>query len=162
MADYYALKNLDHDPSLAQALGNMVVVWAYTDTVLFSTISRVTGIGLNMAMTGYHRIPTFEARVKFILALLSEWKTDKFDREAISTAIEKISHLAGTRNHWVHGDWCANREKTEVVIFDHRSAPDTSGRRKPVKAADIKNHYEAVQKRAAALAELIDWNALSA
>ena len=157
---YNALEDLSHDPKLAEALGNMVVAWAYAETVLFATFARVTGIGLNMAMESIARIPTFESRTRFILALLNEWETDKFDRDAIATAVEKLAKKAGTRNHWVHGDWCANRAKTETVIFDHRQPHASSKRKKLVKAHDVSDHCEAVSRRTVALAELIKWKEL--
>jgi len=157
---YNALEDLAHDPKLAEALGNMVVTWAYAETVLFSTFARVTGIGLNMAMESIARIPTFESRAKFILALVNQWETDKFDRDAIATAVEKLAKKAGTRNHWVHGDWCANRAKTATVIFDHRQPHDSPKRTKPVKAHDVADHCKAVKNRAAELAALIKWDEL--
>lgn len=160
MADYTALEDLSHDSNLAQALGNMVVCWAHADIVLFSTFARVTGIGLNMAMASYHRIPTFESRVKFLRALLPDWQTKEFDKNAIDKAIGKLAKLASTRNHWVHGDWCATRDRSETVIFDHRTDPNSAGRRKPVKTADILNHCQAVKIRSAALAALIKWHDL--
>jgi hypothetical protein len=162
MPNFYALQDLSHDPKLADALGNMVIAWAHAEIVLFSALSRITGIGLNMSMAGYHRIPTFEARVKFILALIPEWKTDRFDKDAITKAIEKLSHLSAARNQWIHGDWCADKAKTLTVIFNHRVSLDSSERRKPVKEADVRNHCEAVKGRAKALSDLIDFASLKA
>jgi hypothetical protein len=158
---YVALEDLSHDPKLAQALGNMIVAWAHAEIMLFSTFARVAGIGLNMAMESSARIPTFESRTKFILALLREWETDEFDKDAISTSVKKLTALAKTRNHWVHGDWCATRDRTEVVIFDHRASLDSERRKKPVKAHDVMNHCEAVKLRASELAKLIKYEQLS-
>jgi hypothetical protein len=160
MSDVYNIKDLSHDPKLAQALGNMVVAWAYAEVMPFATLARITGIGLNMAMIGHYRIPTFESRVKFTLALLSQWETAEFDKAQIETAIEKLAGLASTRNHWVHGDWCANKEKTETIIYNQRASIGSKDRRKPIKAADVENHSEAVNKRSVALGELIRWREL--
>jgi hypothetical protein len=157
---FHTLRNLDHNPAIAGALGNMVIAWAHAETMLVLTLARITGIGVNMALTGYYRIPTFEARVKFLKALLSEWNTQDFDRDEIVAAIDKLSKLSRTRNHWVHGDWCANQAKTETVIFDQRSAVDAPDRRKIVKASDINHHSETVLKRTDALANLINIDAL--
>jgi hypothetical protein len=161
-AMYYAIKDLSHDPKLAEALGNMVVTWAHGENIMFCTLSRVADIGLNMSVAGYFRIPTFESRVKFILALIPEWKTDKYDKAAITEAIEKLANLASARNHWIHGDWCANKEKTETVIFNHRVHPESDARRKPVKASAVNNHCDAVRKRANILSQLIDYDSLDA
>jgi len=160
MTTYHAIEDLSHDPKLAAAIGNMVVAWARAEIVLLSALSRIADINLNMSLAGYFRIPTFEARVKFILALIPEWKTDKFDKDAITTAIEKLSKLASARNHWIHGDWCIDKARTQTVIFNHRVPVNSSERRKPIKEADVLNHCEAVKKRARALADLIDWRSL--
>ena len=162
MIKYRALEDLSHDPKLAEALGNMVVVWAHAEIVLFATLARVADISLNMAMSGYYHIPTFEARTKFIVALLRDWNPGRFDNNKIQTSVKKLAKLASTRNHWVHGDWCANADKSETLIFNHRVPVESKNRRKPVKAADVLNHCRAVKKRASDLAELIDWEKLEA
>jgi hypothetical protein len=55
----------------------------------------------------FHASPALDSicrqRVKLILALIPEWETDKFDKDEITKAIEKLSKLSATRNHWVHG-----------------------------------------------------------
>jgi hypothetical protein len=114
-----------------------------------------------MMQAGYYRIPTLEARVKLIRALISSWETTTFDKEAIDLEVSKLGKISGARNHWIHGDWCASRTTHEVVIFDHRAPRDGAGRRKPVKAADIENHIEAVQKRTHKLKGLIKFNRLA-
>jgi hypothetical protein len=162
MDEFYTLQDFSHDPKLAAALGNMVVAWAYAEHILLSALSRITGIGRNMSLDGYYRIPTFEARVKFILALIPEWKMGKFDKDAITEAIEKLNKLSATRNQWIHGDWCTNKTKTVTVIFNHRAPADSLERRKPVEEADVKNHCEAVKARAATLQNLIDSASLKA
>jgi hypothetical protein len=63
-----ALRDLSHDPKLAEALGNMVVAWAYAEETLIFSLARVADINLNMALAGLHRLPTFESRIKFIRA----------------------------------------------------------------------------------------------
>lgn len=153
---YHSLRNLKHDPELATALGNMVVAWAHAETVLLLTLARVTGASVHMAQAGYYRVPTFESRTKFILGLMAEWHpAADFDREEILKAVEKLSKLASARNGWVHGDWCVAADKSHTVIFDHRTESGSPHRRRPVKAADIRNHNEAVLKRAAELDDLI-------
>ena len=161
MSKYYALEDHSHDPKLAEALGNMVIAWAHAEIMVICTFARAANIGLNMAMESYYRIPSFEARVKFTLALLGEWETDKYDRDKIATALEKLSKLASTRNHWVHGDWCANDDKSETVIFDHRSPLDSKARRKPVKATDVVHHCATVRERADNLGKLVEWESLT-
>ncbi len=158
---YTSLPHLGKHPDIANALGNMVVVWANAETSLLSALARVSGMSLNMALAGYYRIPTFEARAKFILALVAEWKTDEASKEAMSTAVEKLAKLASTRNHWFHGDWSISDDpKADVVIFDQRAVPESPQRRKPVKANDIIQHCVAVAKRTADVNELADLGSL--
>jgi hypothetical protein len=159
---YYDLDNLEHDPQMAKALGNMVVVWAYAEATLVGVLSRITDIHINMAMHGYYRIPTFEARVKFIQALLLEWAPKDFDKQAIKQEITALSRLAGSRNHWVHGVWCCTKDKSETVIFDFRKPPDEprarqpkSGRRSIADSNDVETHVDAVRQRSKKLADLI-------
>ncbi len=160
MTEYQSIENLGHDPKLAEELGNMIVAWAHAELMILSTFARVTGVGLNMAMESYYCIPTFESRTRFTLGLLGEWNTSKYDRDAIRIALNKLAKLARTRNQWVHGDWCTNPDETETVIFNHRAAADSPARRKPVKAADVRNHCEAVILRADDLGDLIRWRTL--
>lgn len=160
--NYYVLENFDHDPEIAKALGQMVAAWAFADTMLLSVIARICDISLNMAMSGYHSIPTFEARNNFIRAIAKEWNTDEFDKNDIITALDKLAKLAGTRNRYVHGDWCADKNKNETVIFNHRASLASAERRKPVKAHDIRLHAETVVSRAKALGALVRWKELKA
>jgi hypothetical protein len=154
---YFALQDLSHDPKLAEALGNMVIAWAHAEIMIFATFARATGIGLNMAMESFARIPTFEARVKFVRAILGEWQPATYDAEAISEAVAKLAKLASTRNHWIHGDWCARADKSETVIFNHRVHHTHDKRRKPVKAADVMDHCRAVKERFRELGTLINY-----
>jgi hypothetical protein len=154
---YNDLTHLKHNPELAQAIGHMMVAWAYAETALCCTLARISGMNINMAMMGFYRIPTFEARRKFIQSLILEWqKPGKYDKAAISKEVDGISDLSATRNDWVHGIWCLSDDlKQETVIFDMRRA-EGKGRRKEVKAADVNNHVEALLARAKRLTVLID------
>jgi len=95
---YDDLNNLNHDPALANALGNMVVAWARAETALIIAFGHIAKIRLDMATLGYYRIPTFEARTKFLRAIIIDWKGEKYDKEAITKAIEKLNGLASARN----------------------------------------------------------------
>ena len=154
---YKDLTTLNHDPDLAKALGNLVIAWAYAESTLCCALARVSGMNINMAMMGFYRVPTFEARRKFIQALLLEWKQPgKFDKDAIAKEVDAISDLSRTRNDWIHGVWCFNEDKpAESVIFDFRRAED-KGRRKDVKTHNVQNHVDAVVKRSKELSRLID------
>lgn len=157
---YHDLSNLDHDPKLAISLGNMVVAWARAESAFCCLLSRITGMKINMCILGYYRIPTFEARRKFIQALMVEWQTERFDKVAIAKEVDGLSDLSLTRNDWVHGVWCTNHAKTETVIFDFRR-PEGSGRRKPVNSGAVKNHVDAVNKRTETLHALVFGNELT-
>lgn len=155
------LKDLKEYPDLAKSLGNMVIAWAYAENVLIEAMARISNMSLHMSQYSYYRIPTFESRVKFIHSLLEEWNPNNFDKDLIGKAITSLSKLSSSRNQWVHGDWCEIVEpKKEAVIFNHRLPPGSPDRRKPVKAADVDNHCEAVLSRSLALRILIDINTL--
>lgn len=141
------IDNLDGDDGIAIQLGNMVVVWAAAETAQSMTLAVVSGMNYQMAMTSYYRIPTFEARNKFIRSLVENWLSPptKYDASAIHKTLEKINSLASSRNHWIHGIWSRNQATKAPVVFQLR-APEGE-RLKPVKAADIKNHNDAVRER---------------
>ena len=126
MAGFHALTDLSHDPKLAEALGNMVIAWAYAEESLIGALSRISGMSLNKAQAGFYRIPTFESRIKFIRALIT----------------------------------LATDDYSELYVFDMRADAESDARRKPVKAADVRNHNQAVLLRADALRALIDMSSL--
>lgn len=154
MAGYYDISNLDHAPELASALGNLVVAWANAEVALAFAFAAACGINANLAHFGYYRIPTFEARTKVIRAMLLECKSTKYDTEAIFKAVTKLNGLAKARNDWIHGIWSLDRDTNQTVTFDFR-AQEHKGRVKPVKAADVLNHVEAVRARTKELRDLL-------
>lgn len=107
------IDNLDRDPELAMALGNMVVAWASAETAMAIALSTISGMTPNMALLGYYRIPTFEARNKYILSLMAEWHGKGFDKEGIRCRLEKLRKLASTRNHWVHNIWSIGKKRAQ-------------------------------------------------
>ena len=159
---YKDLTTLDHDPDLAKALGNLAIAWAYAESTLCCTLARISGMNINMTMMGFYRIPTFEARRKYIQALLLEWKKPgRFDKEAITKKVDAISDLSATRNDWIHGVWCFDEDKpSQTVIFDFRKAED-KGRRKDVKGPDVQNHVNAVLRHSKELSRLINRGGLT-
>ncbi len=160
--EYISIEDLSHDPKLAEALGNMIIIWSHAEIMLFSTYARITGVGLNMAMISYSRLPTFETRSKFLDSLLLEWSTSKYDKGAIKKEIGKLAKLAATRNQWVHSDWCANQDKTQTVIFNQRLPSTSDKRKKAVKAADVIQHNKTVKSRADEIGRLVDYESLDA
>jgi hypothetical protein len=158
---YHALRSLGDHKDLAFELGSMVVAWAYAENMLIHVLSRVSGFGLNMGQNAYYRIPTINSRMQFITSLINDWETKEFDKPSIILQIEGLARLSATRNHWVHGNWCIGGAPKETVIFDHRTKVDAPGRRKTVKAADVKNHNEAVLNRASVLRKLINADSLT-
>jgi hypothetical protein len=157
---YDDISDVDHDPELAAALGNVMVVWAFAETALVLALSRVTGVSVIRATRSYYRIPTFESRVKFIRALLEGWSHPAFDNAAIDDAISKISSLSGTRNKWVHGVWVKRTDSNVTAVFNYRAPDDHQDRVKPVKAHDVSLHCETVRKRARDLLMWVNWTTL--
>jgi hypothetical protein len=153
---YVDIDNLSHDPKLAEALGNMVVAWARAETQLANVFACIMVAHFNLATAAFYRIPSFEARAKVLLAILEKWENPTHDAAEIAAQITKLVRLAKTRNHWVHGVWCNEQtDSPNTVVFDFRAPDDSERRRKPVKAADVTNHIEAVHGRIEALNRLV-------
>jgi hypothetical protein len=145
-----SLSTLKDFPEIANALGEMVVVWANAEISLIGALTRVSGSdNINQMQRAYYHLPTFDTRIKFIRSLIPRWKTDAFDKAAIDKCVEKLGKLASARNHWIHGDWCHDRSLNLPVIFDHRSE-NPEKRKKSVRAQDIKNSVDAVRARSGA------------
>jgi hypothetical protein len=155
MSEYLDLDNLNHDPRLAEALGNMVVAWAKAETVLVNIFACVMNVHFNFATFAYYRILTFESRIKVITAILPEWESDKYSPKDIENAVAKLRKLSPARNDWIHGVWCIDRETSETVMFDFRAAEDTLSRQKIIKVNDIVVHVEAVRKRTATFEQMV-------
>jgi hypothetical protein len=153
MGTFGGIRDLKHDPKLAEALGHMVVVWSNVDQALVNLLHKMTTCSRPMASAAYYRIPTFESRIKVLLAVLREWKTETYDKEAIGRAVAKLSRLSKTRNGWVHGTWVKRNLTNHTFIFDYRAEAGGPNRRKPIKASDVTNHVEAVQRQVMNLLE---------
>lgn len=150
------LDNLDHDPELAAALGNMIVAWARAETALVNVFALVTAVDFNMASVACYRIPSFEARCKVIQALLEVWPLHPPTRRvALAKHVQKLKNLAAARNRWVHGLWCLEERTGKTVLFDLRQPESESKRRRIVKANDVLNHTKAVRLRTEAIDELV-------
>lgn len=150
------LRDLKHDRELAAALGDMVIAWSNAEQALVQVFHKLTNTSHAMATAAYYRIPTFEARTKTIRAMLSEWETDQYDPAEIQRAILKLNGLARTRNNWVHSTWLWQNGSGGTYICDYREEKDDPKRMRPVKAADVANHVEAVQLRAQAIWDLAE------
>lgn len=149
------IDNLDHDPALAQALGNMVVAWAKAETALVHLYAYAMNHNYDMAMAAYYRIPNFETRTKMIAASLVHWETRDYDVAAIKTAVAKLVKLARTRNKWIHGTYGLKDGSDKTILYDARAEPGTPEHRKRIKDADVLNHISAVRRRTRDLEKLV-------
>lgn len=154
MASFTDINSLKSHPDVAMALGEMVIAWANAETAIMFSMCAVCGVSTDMAHFGYYRIPTFEARVKFITAMIPQWETTRYNKEAIAKAIDQISGLSLTRNNWVHGVWSEDNTTKGLVVFNFR-ARENKGRNKPVKAHDINDHTRKLVEYTASLRGLI-------
>ena len=140
---YYDLADLDHDPEIAKALGNLVVVWARTESALSFVLSEVMEINPNKAQIIFHRIPGFQGKINFIKTLI-EQSDYGYDRKGkLLSSVSLFEKLALQRNHWIHGIWCVNEGRHETSLFHFRGKAEAQ--RTPVKAKDIIDHITAVQ-----------------
>ena len=139
------LDNLDHDPKLAAALGNMVVAWARAETALVKAYALVAKIHYNLAASAYYRIPTFESRVKVLLALIEEQQETVDRREELAKAVEKLAKLSSARNRWVHGLWIVERGTDHTLVIPMRE-PVSTRRGRQIKTHDVEDHVSAVRR----------------
>ena len=147
MSAYEDIDNLDHEPDIAIALGNMVVAWARAESALINVFAAVSGMHIDMATAAYFRIPSFEARIKILQAMIPEWEADGSKRDAMLEVITKLSKLAAARNKWIHGVWSATRDLSETVVFNFRTSSNEVGRRLVIRVNDIDTHVNAVRGR---------------
>lgn len=150
------LRNLNHDPELAKALGDMVVVWSNAEQSLVNVLHRMSSLPYPMAVAAYYKIPTFEARVKVIRAMLCEWKTDKYDIKAIDRAVLKLNVLARTRNKYVHRTWLIRNLSSETYLCNYRTETEDPDRMELVNVSVVRNHVSAVERRAIALWQITE------
>lgn len=144
---YRSAKNLDHDVDLAAAIGNMVVAWAFAEMALVQSLARISGLRANVALMAYHRIPTINSRMQFILALSEDWEAGEFNKAQIRSDIEGLAGLNETRNKLVHGNWVVDSAFCETAIFNYRASLKSGNRKMVVKINDVKNHNSAVLQR---------------
>jgi hypothetical protein len=143
----------DDNQDVAIALGNMVVAWSAAEWTLSAAFSTIANMDMSQADRAYYRIPTFEARIKVMLAMIPDRKPDGTDIKAMQKAIEAISGLAATRNNWVHNSWTVDTDTGGLMVTNSRIRGD--GWAKPVKAHDIRHHTETVIRRTRELDDLI-------
>jgi hypothetical protein len=136
------ISSLAGEQEIAHHLGDLVVVWAYAESALSLTLARATGMGGNMAIAAYYKIPTFEARTKVIRALIENWKTSEFDKSQIFDLVEKLNSLSAARNKWIHGIWARNNriKKLYTLTFRYKSKKWS-----PASANDIAHHNATVR-----------------
>jgi hypothetical protein len=151
---YLRLDDLRGDRTLAQALGDMIVAWSNAEYALLETLQTISSLSWDSAHTLYFRMPTFESRVKVIQAMLDQWTPPPVpdpddivqDPKEISRIVGKLSSLSTTRNGWVHASWFFSANEGAIFVVDYRERHNSPTRRKPIKAADVKNHIEAVHE----------------
>lgn len=145
--------DLDHDPELAEAIGNLIVVWAAAESRLVWVLSIVCQVDINRANEIYHQMPTFDSRIKVLRAFLADWRSKKYKVAEIARVMAALSRLSKTRNHWVHGSWMKAEDSDLTVIVNFRAKRDQRG--KVIKVADVDNHLEAVRTQISRLYDLV-------
>ncbi len=152
------MTDLAKHPAVALALGNMVVVWSRAETAMMVALAWATKMPVDMTSSAFYHIPTFDSRVKMLLAVLSDCPVAPSLKAAMIHKIEALSRLSKTRNTFVHHTWIVDENTNNISIVDHRKPPRS--RITPVKSIDIMNHVVAVRKRTMTLEGLFDWTDL--
>lgn len=144
---YVDLDNLDHDPQLAQALGNMVVAWARAETALIKILSLVTNLHYNEAAAAYYAMPTFESRTRALLSISEEIHSnrpingyDDIVRDTLS-----LRDLSSTRNEWVHAVWVSEHGSRLVKTFNMKEGKHKR-RAKQITANAVNQHIKQVKR----------------
>lgn len=151
--------DLDHDPELAEALGNLFIVWAAAESRMVWILAATCNLDINQANEAYYRIPTFDPRTNVIRALLAQWHTKKYKPEEIAKVVARLSRLSKTRNGWVHGVWMKREGGDDTAVINFRAAPGKE-RGKLVKVADVDNHLEAVRAQISQLYKFLPQDAV--
>lgn len=140
---FIALHNLDHDPELAKALGDMAVAWSSAEFALQIILSKATGVKWPMIDDIYYLCPTFESRTKMIRAAVNSWSTTTYDKASLTDAINRLAKLATTRNRLVHARWVVSMDRKRSYIMDMRKP--LWERRKQITANAVNEHVKAVR-----------------
>ena len=115
--------------------------WTAAEHELAASFAVILGTSVYKGSRLYQKLPNYRSRTQAMYALLELHPEFAPLREPIA----KLSNLSKTRNDWVHGRFIKEFGGKEVRSIDLDEGLDSDKRSKPVKAADIKNHANAVR-----------------
>jgi hypothetical protein len=141
---YSPIKQASTAPELATALGDMMLAWTAAELAQVDAFAVLLNTSHHKASRLYQKLPNFRSRTQALLVLI-ELHPD-FDR--IKPVVLKISSLSKTRNDWVHGSFIRSWTGDDVRAVNNDEPSESPKRSKPIKAADIYNHANAVRGRA--------------
>ena len=134
-------------PKIASALGEVVAAWSYAESVVVRLLACILR-DVQIAEAIYYSTPTFDGRVRMIKSVINATSLQEAHKEAALKAIEGLRGLSGTRNSYIHNRIIHNQQGTEAHMIAPAQPPGSPARGKPMKAADIMAHADAVIKRA--------------
>lgn len=145
---YSPIRSSAKAPTLATALGDMMLAWTEAEHAQSLAFAVMLNTSLYKATRLYQKLPNFRSRTQALFALIE--LHPEFD--SIRPSVSGLSSLSKTRNDWVHGNFIQSWETPDDIrainLDENLESPKRS---KPIKAADIHNHAEAVRVRATAL-----------
>ncbi len=152
---YLTISELSKHPDISSALADMIIIWSAVENALVALTHKLLGTTAQKSTIAFYSHTSLHGRINMIKRLVREFVSDKTVKDNLLTSLTKITNLATTRNSYVHGKWASDYKGT-VVVFDLRKLPNSTKRKKTVKAVDIRNHIRAVHRRLDCLWETIE------
>lgn len=138
-------------PELTAALGDMMFAWQHAEQVQIDCFSNILVAEYYKASRLYQKLPNFRSRTQALLTLIELHP----GFEDLRPHILKLSKLSKTRNGWVHGIMIKEWSSSEIRAIDLDEPLESPKRSKPLKAADVHNHANAVRGAADQLSKAL-------
>lgn len=139
---YAPVWNALNAPEIATALGDMILAWSRAEHEQIVAFSIILTVPEHAGSRLYQKLPNFRSRTQALLTLVECYP--EFD--ALKRHILKLSKLSKTRNGIVHGKIISGNGRKDVRLIDQNEPLDSPSRSRPIKAADISNHADAVRR----------------
>src|SRR4051812_3740624 len=97
--DLESLQNRRGGSEIAAALGNLVIAWSSAESKLVAVLRVIENISYNDAARQYYKMTSFGSRKNLLRKKISEWNSDKYEKDTICALIEELNGLSNQRNN---------------------------------------------------------------